>query len=89
MNASPQSCCFRSPAWIAIGLVIVLTLCWPGDTFWINDEPQLLGNAFEANENGTLAEKGPMGTFNVNYSPVITWFYQLLLKVSKIPLSWP
>ncbi len=69
--------------WTLTVLLGALTLLWPGDAPFINDEAIVIGNALEANAAGRLARLGIMGTVGVQYGPIPTWFYQLLLLLSR------
>jgi hypothetical protein len=71
--------------WMALtGLTLAcaLPLVWPGDVPFINDEPQLIASAAQANADRRLATMGLLGTYGVSYGPAPTWVYQLLLAVS-------
>jgi hypothetical protein len=71
------------PFWFAVVVLVALNLLWPGDIPWVNDEPQLISNALDANAAGRLASHGIMGTFGVYYGPLPTWGYQLALLVTN------
>ncbi len=67
-------------------VALVPALLFPGDAPFINDEPQLLLNALSANDAGTLALRGLMGTKGISYGPLPTWIYQALLMVTRDPV---
>ncbi len=66
----------------AVAIVLLLQAVDSSDIPFINDEPNLLARAFDANHRGVLAEKGLLGSFGVDYAPVCVWFYQLLLAIT-------
>jgi hypothetical protein len=71
--------------WLALGALVAVSLVpliWPGDVPFINDEPQLIAAAAQANAAGHLAEHGLLGTFGFVYGPFPTWVYQALIAVS-------
>ncbi|MEQ1913096.1 MAG: hypothetical protein ABMA15_30055, partial [Vicinamibacterales bacterium] len=71
--------------WTALGTVVtaaLVPLLWIGDAPFINDEPQLIAAAVQANALGRLADHGLMGTFGFAYGPFPTWVYQVLISVS-------
>jgi hypothetical protein len=71
---------------IVLAGCLVLSLAFPGDVPWINDEPEFIGRALEANTNGRLAHEGLRGVFGLRYGPLAIWFYQGLLLVSQNPI---
>ena len=71
--------------WTALGALVtaaLVPLLWMGDVPFINDEPQLIAAAVQANALGRLADRGLMGTFELAYGPFPTWVYQVLTSVS-------
>ena len=64
-------------------LACLIPLVWPGDIPFINDEPQLIANAVNANRDGRLASLGLLGTYGFIYGPAPTWVYQALVAVSR------
>jgi hypothetical protein len=52
-----------------------LTLLWPADVPWINDEPALLATALHANQAGVLPTHGLLGSVGVPYGPAPLWLY--------------
>jgi len=91
--AEPQETHVAAPAWdatlFAVGacILVAVSLLFPGDVSFINDEAKLLGHALDANEAGTLAERGLMGTVGIHYGPLPTWYYQLALIATKNPIA--
>lgn len=67
------------PFIIAVAAVFGLSLLWPVDISWINDQPHLIRNALDANSRGELAKSGLLGSVGVRYGPLQTWFYQICL----------
>ena len=63
--------------------MIGISLIWPGDIPFINDEARLIANALDANERGRLASLGLKGTAGIHYGPIPTWFYQACLLLTK------
>lgn len=66
---------------IALVLFGGLRLVWISDIPFINDEPQLILRAQEANHQGVLVRHGLRGTRGIDYGPLPTWIYQLGLAV--------
>lgn len=62
-------------------------LVLPGDAPFVNDKPQLVLNALSANDAGTLALRGLMGTKGMPYGPLPIWIYQVLLIVTRHPVT--
>ncbi len=89
MWASPDAPAPRLPSrqgpWLllALALTCALSLAFPGDAPWINDEPKLILSALQANSARTLAQHGLMGTRYVAYGPLAVWVYQALLLLSR------
>ncbi len=75
---------FRQGPWLtlALALTCALSLVFPGDAPWVNDEPKLILAALQANSAHTLAQQGLQGTRYVAYGPLAVWIYQALLLVS-------
>ena len=71
-----------------LAAVSSVTLLWPGDAPFINDEPKLFLAAYNANENGQLAETGLYGSVGLPYGPLPTWFYQGVLLITTNPEGW-
>jgi hypothetical protein len=69
-------------ALVALVLAACVSLVWPGDVPFINDEPLLIGNAVTATLEGRVASMGLQGTFGFAYGPFPTWIYQLLTGLS-------
>jgi hypothetical protein len=63
-------------------LTCLLPLVWPGDVPFINDEPQLVAMAVQANAARRLATMGLLGTYGFTYGPAPTWAYQALMAMS-------
>ncbi len=69
-------------AGVALVVAALIPLLWPGDVPFINDEPQLIGNALAATAAGRLAPVGLQGTFGAVYGPLPTWTYQALTAIT-------
>src|SRR3954462_8805927 len=54
---------------LTVATVCLLPTVWPGDTPWVNDEPNLIGNALRANAAHHLAPVGPFAPLAVNPAP--------------------
>ena len=74
----------RSIALAALILAGLVPLVWPGDIPFINDEPQLIASAVNANQDHRLAAMGLLGTFGLFYGPAPTWVYQVLVLPAAI-----
>ncbi len=72
---------------LALALATALSLLFPGDAPWINDEPRFILLALEANQAGELATHALVGSQGIPYGPVAIWIYQLLLRVSNDPVA--
>lgn len=59
----------------------IVTLIYPLDIIWVQDEPRLLQNALYASLDGTWCRHGLPGDFGA-YGPFPLWVYQLLLMFS-------
>jgi hypothetical protein len=73
------------PLAVLVTLLVLLgslRLFFPGDVPFINDEPALVQAALEANESGTPASAGLLGTRGVRNGPAAIWFYQLSLALT-------
>jgi hypothetical protein len=66
-------------------LAVIPAVILPGDAPFINDDAWLLLDALNANEAGTLATHGLMGTRGV-YGPLPMWIYQLMLFITHDPV---
>ena len=66
----------------ALVLAGLVPLIWPGDIPFINDEPQLIAGAVDANLGGRLATMGLLGTYGFVYGPAPVWVYQALMAAS-------
>src|SRR6476620_6381117 len=64
---------------LIVAAVCLLPAICPGDTPWVNDEPNLIANALRANAAHHLAPGGLFGSFGVAYGPLPTQIYQALL----------
>ena len=73
----------KSVFWILAGVLIVITLLFPGDAPWINDEPILIYTAFTYNQQGIFPGHGIYGSIGIPYGPLPIWFYKCLLFFSK------
>lgn len=73
----------RRIVFASLAILMALHLLHPGDSAFINDEPNLIGKALAANHRGRLAPHGLLGSLGVAYSPVCVWFYQLLLAFTS------
>lgn len=71
------------PFWGCLSAVMILSLLFPGDISFINDESELINRALDANEAGTLVKLGLKGTAGVQYGPIPIWYYQLNLLFSN------
>lgn len=85
----------RSTAWlkqqetllmVLLAAGVFLTLLFPGDSTWINDEPRLIGRAFECKSANCWATEGLKGTVGITYGPQAVWFYQLILLFTGSPV---
>lgn len=81
MTAAPRSIGLSARA--AIVAACLLTVLWPGDIAFINDEPILIGRAVSANHEGRLAQAGLLGTYGFTYGPAPIWAYQVLVAVTE------
>jgi hypothetical protein len=68
---------------LALGLLLLLGLIFPGDVQFIKDEGLLITNAVAANGRGELATRGLIGTAGIYYGPIPTWFYQAALCITR------
>src|SRR5215831_4383736 len=68
---------------VALAVVCVVPLLFPGDAPFIKDEPVLIANAFFANQHNQLAQLGLEGTRGYSYGPLPTWAYQAFLVFSQ------
>lgn len=88
MSANSVSVSNRQVWLVAVlGILGALRLAWPGDVQFINDEPHLLNLALKANEAGTIATTGLVGTKGISYGPFPTWMYQLYLSITTNLMS--
>ena len=55
---------------LTIAFSLIPAVIWPGDTFWIFDEPAEVAIAWRANQAGTLADRGLSGNFYLHYGPL-------------------
>jgi len=75
----------RNPPALLLMLLVLLgsvRLVFPGDTHFINDEPQLIARALEDNAAGRLTTHGLRGTRGMDYGPLPIWIYRGLLLLS-------
>lgn len=85
-NVSWHRTAWRRGLWLlTLALACGLSLLFPGDAPWINDEPLLLGSALTATNAHALASHGIFSR-GIYYGPAPTWFYQALLLFSHDPL---
>lgn len=63
--------------------VVMLTLLFPGNSVWINDEPSLLDFAFKASLAEDFGTHGLGGTVGITYGPVAVWLYQIFLMLTQ------
>jgi hypothetical protein len=73
----------KSVFWIFAGVLIAITLLFPGDAPWINDEPILTYMAFTSNQQGISPSHGMYGSIGTPYGPLPIWFYKCFLFFSK------
>ena len=66
---------------LIIGFIV--TLLFPGDAVWINDEPLLIGKAYASNAAGQWCSSGLKGTVGMTYGPVAIWLYQLIMLFTQ------
>lgn len=67
---------------VAVAVLAMVPLMFPGDAPFINDEAMLIHNALLHNAEGSLATRGLMGTMGVHYGPLPTLFYQAMLTMT-------
>jgi len=77
----------RDPFTYAVALCIAVTLAFPGDIGWVNDEPAFVLAAHRANQAHTLAAQVLRGSLGQQYSPLPIWFYQALLLATPNPIQ--
>ena len=70
---------------LTIAFSLIPAVIWPGDTFWIFDEPAEVAIAWRANQAGTLADRGLSGNFYLHYGPLPMQIYQAMLLFSHDP----
>jgi len=68
--------------WGASALTLALYLLFPGDVWWINDEPLLFQEALRRNAEGKWLGLGITGGNGNPYGPVPIMLYQLALWVT-------
>jgi hypothetical protein len=61
-------------------------LIWPGDISWMNDEAELIAQAWFGNHAHLLVQRGLAGNFSISYGPLPTQIYQLLLLITHDPI---
>lgn len=66
-------------------LALCPTVLWPGEVFWLIDEPRLIANAWHHNNDHGLANCGLFGNMGFPYGPLPTQIYQALLMVTHDP----
>src|SRR5689334_1993741 len=66
----------------ALVLAALTAIVWPGDVEWLFDTSCIIEHAWKCNHSPRLAGRGLPGTFLINYGPLPTQIYQLLLLVS-------
>jgi hypothetical protein len=81
---------------ICLGIIVLGTAFYPGDTPWLLDEPLLMNGAIVYNARPsqigpitfpfTLAVTGLEGTRGVRYGPLAAWIDQLLLMFTSNPV---
>jgi hypothetical protein len=67
---------------VALLALSVMPVIWPLDTCFVNDEPVLVGLAWQHNQRGEVAQFGLLGTRGARYGPVAIWSYQALLAIT-------
>jgi len=75
------------PYFLSVAFLFALTLIYPGDAPFLNDEGQLILRALNANEARTIPSVGLQGSVGIQYGPVATWIYQILLFITH-DLVW-
>ena len=85
-SATPSALDTRLALALGLSLASILSLPFPGDAPWINDEPKFVMLAYQANATGTLATQALVGSQGVSYGPAAVWFYQLLLGATHDPV---
>jgi hypothetical protein len=64
---------------VTLAAAIIPAVLWPGAMNWMQDEPNLLGQAALDNQAHHLAVRGLNGNFGIPYGPLPTMIYQFLL----------
>ena len=76
-------------AFIFAIVLVLLALCptvlWPGEVFWLIDEPRLIATAWHHNNDHGLAHSGLFGNMGFPYGPLPTQIYQFLLMLTHDP----
>ena len=68
---------FLGAACLVFGMI---PLVWPADAPWINDEPVLLAQAWDAVHQGAIPTHGlGNGSLGLSYGPVPIWLYSVAL----------
>jgi len=71
---------------VTLAAAFLPALVWPGDISWMNDEAELIAQAWFGNKAHVLVQHGLAGNFSVIYGPLPTQVYQLLLLITHDPL---
>jgi hypothetical protein len=70
---------FAFAAIVTLLLAVVPAVLWPGDAYWMWDEPKLIGQALYYKQQHRIAWHGLSGNFSVPYGPFPMQCYQLVL----------
>ena len=84
-----QPAASRRTFFLTIALVLIAlcpTVLWPGEVFWLIDEPRLIANAWHHNNDHGLANCGLFGNMGFPYGPLPTQIYQVLLMLTHDPV---
>jgi len=79
----------QSTKFLLIALLVLgaLRLLWPGDTLFLNDEPNLIRIAFESNAQNVWPRFGIRGTRGMDYGPFAVWWYKIGLTLTQNPIA--
>lgn len=67
---------------VVLILAVLSRFVWLGDIPFICDEPLLIGRSLDALSSGVFPTHGLMGTRGIEYGPIPTWLYAVLLSIS-------